>query len=147
MLKIITKILFISIIVLLAACSAKYEKYYEFDVPKAQDGAKCVQICHETKTNCSKMCNNDTQLCQRNQLDHATIAYQSYIKERKVEGDVINRDLNSFYDPLQCSKVSCDCERDYRACYKMCGGKVITKQRCVENCPEKSNMMKPQFEF
>lgn len=136
MTKICYKLFIIISVFLLASCAAKYEKYYEFQVPKTKPIEQCVQICQKTKDNCSKMCTNDSQLCKKNQMKQAELAYDSYVREMRVAGNGINRDLNSFYDPLQCSKISCDCERDYRACYKMCGGEVIVKQRCVANCPE-----------
>lgn len=121
-------------ILLLAGCAAKYEKYYEFKVPASAEGEQCIETCNKTKQNCQNMCTNDTSLCQKNMMLQAKLEYGDYIKEKRTEGSQINRDLNSFYDPLQCSKISCDCDRDYRACYRMCGGKVKVKKRCIANC-------------
>ncbi len=81
-----------------------------------------------------KYCTNDSQLCYANANAQADTEYKRYVKQQKIEGRLIDYDQDSFLDPLQCAKLSCDCEADYRACYKMCGGFVQVNKRCVANC-------------
>jgi hypothetical protein len=134
--KLLKKYLFILGVILLAGCSAKYEKYYTYEFPPSEDGKQCIQQCMKTKDRCLSLCTNDQDLCHKNSWLQADKEYQRYVKERQLVGRSINRDMNSFYDPLQCSKVSCDCESDYRACYRMCGGVVKVGKRCVAHCSD-----------
>ncbi len=134
--KIIQTFIYIFFIFSLMACPAKYEKYYEFDFAPNAKGKQCVEQCVKTKEQCSRLCTNDDALCKKNSTLQAQLEYSNYVNEKMVEGGTINRDLDSYYAPLQCSKVSCDCEADYRACYQMCGGVVKVKKRCVAHCPE-----------
>ncbi len=30
--------------------------------------------------------------------------------------------------------ANCQCEEDYQACYKLCGGRINARQTCIENC-------------
>jgi hypothetical protein len=42
----------------------------------------------------------------------------------------VSRDLNSYRDPLQCRKVTCDCLADNNVCKASCRGltpQVLTK--------------------
>jgi len=133
---IIKQFILFCLILTLASCSAKYEKYYEFDFSPNKDSKQCIAQCVKTKTRCTSLCTNNDVLCKKNSTLQAQLEYQSYVKEKTVEGGTINRDLDSYYAPLQCSKISCDCEADYRACYQMCGGVVKVKQRCIANCPD-----------
>lgn len=128
------KLIFLLTGFLLAACSAKYETYYEYKEPASESANICVQQCQLSKNRCQKMCTNDDSLCQKNALMQAQLEYKKYINQQLTAGTTASRDLNSFYDPLQCAKTSCDCQQDYKACFQLCGGIIKVKQRCIANC-------------
>lgn len=44
------------------------------------------------------------------------------------------RELNSYRDPLQCRKVTCDCLSDFAICKKGCTGVIPTKLQAVPYC-------------
>ena len=134
--KILKSLSFLCLVLALFACSAKYEKYYEFSYEPNTQSKQCIEQCVKTKSKCLSLCTNDDELCKKNSTLQANLEYNNYVKEKMIEGKTINRDLDSYYAPLQCSKVSCDCEADYRACYQMCGGVVKMKKRCVAHCPD-----------
>jgi hypothetical protein len=43
-------------------------------------------------------------------------------------------DLNHFRQE-KCGG-DCGCQAPYDACFLACGGKIISEQRCVKNCPK-----------
>ncbi len=128
------EVFYACVIFMLAGCGARYQMVYTFFPPHSGGGQACVKQCERSKANCHALCEaNDTD-CEINAKDQAQREYERYVKQKKIEGAEIMRDLKSFYDPLQCSKTSCDCEEDFRACYQMCGGKVKHEKRCIANC-------------
>jgi hypothetical protein len=136
--KLPLKALFLTIacFTLLYGCGPVYETSYSFKAPKDSNGAMCVMQCSNTKQLCRRLCSTDDQNCKEMAHEQARFEYEAYLSKQRISGLPINRDLNSFYDPLQCSRSQCHCEEDYRACYSMCGGKVITHKKCVAFCGE-----------
>lgn len=91
----------------LVGCSAKYETFYEYNAPQNDDVQNCVSYCKISLERCQKYCPKSLGLCSNS---HETL-YMT-----------------------QCEERPCECDKDYRACYQMCGGKVIKKERCIANC-------------
>lgn len=89
--------------------------------------ANCAASCETRAIACKKICRNNCQNCSTANSRKAAKNYAHYIKERCVRGDIIALQLNSFRDPLQCRKVTCDCRADFQVCMQACGG-VIHKR-------------------
>jgi hypothetical protein len=42
--------------------------------------------------------------------------------------------LNSYRDPLQCRKVTCNCHADYQVCIQSCSGVIHKQLRVASAC-------------
>ena len=116
------------------ACSSVYDTQYRYQKPSSESGKQCIVQCQQTKNTCQQLCQNDSPLCKARARERARQDFNEYVSQRKIAGKPIVRDLDSFYDPLQCASPTCNCEADYRACYQMCGGQVVAEKKCVANC-------------
>ena len=99
-------------------------------VHSTQDRAlaeQCHHRCEQYKQNCQKTCRNSCPQCKILSQVKAVYNAQRYQKDKVIEGGIIARDLNSWRDPLQCKKITCDCPADYQVCLQVCGG-IIHKQ-------------------
>ncbi len=87
-----------------------------------QCNTTCVQHFEFCKDNCINNCQTCSYVSQR----QAEKSFAKYVHERRVQGKKVMRELNSYRDPLQCRKVTCDCSSDFTICKKGCAG-VIPK--------------------
>lgn len=81
-------------------------------------------MCKDRLDTCIPMCKNNCEQCKRLADRTATKNDCRYRAQQQIKGEIALLELNSFRDPLQCLKVTCDCQADYRACTRSCG-KVI----------------------
>lgn len=89
--------------------------------------AVCAASCEQRSDQCNASCRNNCQQCQAFSKQTTMEHYRHYVHEQNVKGRSIARDLNSYRDPLQCRKITCNCRADYRVCIQSCGG-VVKKQ-------------------
>ncbi len=127
--------LFLTFIFFLVGCGPKYVTSFEYSPPINVFSEQCFQQCANSKASCMASCRVDTPNCQADAMNEAKKRYQQYVDDETRQGNKPARHLKSFYNTLQCDINSCDCSQEFRACYKLCGGKVKKYQRCVENCP------------
>jgi len=90
---------------------------YNYNPPPVK---KCKMRCDERMAQCNHMCTNTFPKCQAKGKKVAAMTYARYVNQQQIAGKPINRDLNSYYDPLQCTKTTCNCQADIRACYRVC---------------------------
>lgn len=121
-------------ILLLTSCAAQYETYYVFDNIKGENNEQCVKYCQSSKLKCANTCRNNGEFCKKSTNSSAKLEDQSYLKDIAIKDEVSFQELT--YNSIQCTEISCDCERDYRACYQMCGGTIHIKKRCIANCSD-----------
>ena len=125
---------------LLSACLPVYHTEHQFLQPTSERGKQCVAKCMESRAICNRYCKAPSQsLCEHEERERARIKFNAYVKEMKSRGKPIYKNERSFFDPSYCRFVNrethdCNCEEEFRACYRMCGGKVIEKTICVTNC-------------
>lgn len=100
----------------LMACGHMAQDISSGNTPSKQ----CRNQCNMRHANCSSVCVNTFPKCQKKGKREAANSYSNYINEQCIAGKSINRDLGSYYDPLQCTKTTCDCNADLRACKKAC---------------------------
>lgn len=91
----------------------------------------CVANCDQVFQTCRSACDKSCFQCEKNAVHQAKARYARYKHERCLKGQTFIRRLQSFHDPLQCRKASCDCVADYQVCRQACDGK-IKKQIEVE---------------
>ena len=87
----------------------------------------CTASCEQRAAQCNRTCRNNCQQCQAHVAQMTAKDYSRYVHEQSVKGGFIARNFNSYRDPLQCRKVTCNCRADYQICVQSCGG-VVKKQ-------------------
>lgn len=93
----------------------------------ANDVAQCKIICKQHIESCQKTCRNNCMQCNEYAASRTANSYRRYVHEQCVRGGLIIRQLNSYHDPLQCAKTTCNCSADYQVCKQSCSG-FIHKQ-------------------
>lgn len=100
--------------------------------PVQINSASCVASCESRFVACTKVCRNSCMRCSTAAEQTAARNYGYYEHEKIVQGKIIAVQLNSFRDPLQCRKVTCNCQADYGICMQSCGGAVAKR---LEHAP------------
>ena len=96
-------------------------------VQHAYDRALCTASCEEHLKICSQVCHKSRQECSNTANSGAAQHYQRWVHEQVVQGGILSRELNSYRDPLQCRKTTCNCQADYTVCNAPCTG-IIRKR-------------------
>lgn len=120
------KFMLLFMVLMLSGC----ETLHQQDV-KAQELRVCQSVCKQQLSHCQNVCDDNCKSCEIKAKKTTEINYKRYEHERCLEGRTIVRRLQSYHDPLQCRKMSCDCPADYRVCAEACSG-VIHKRLQVE---------------
>jgi hypothetical protein len=81
---------------------------------------QCKMICVQHLEFCQKNCKNNCPTCSSDSNYSSRLNYCKYVHEEQVQGGYITRGLNSYRDPLQCLKVSCNCPSDFITCNQYC---------------------------
>jgi hypothetical protein len=89
--------------------------------------SQCQTNCRELYELCKTQCLNHCAHCTEVADESAADRYEQYVQEQEVQGGTIARELNSYIDPLQCRKITCNCSADFTICDQGCTG-VIQKQ-------------------
>ena len=119
-------ILFFAVVMLVGCATQKAS------VKRAHEKVICQKGCEQQYKSCRHACHNNCKECSQSLALGAACNYNKYTHEQQIKGGVIARELNSFRDPLQCRKISCDCSADYNVCAQSCEG-LIHKR--LQNAP------------
>ncbi len=84
----------------------------------------CKINCENRLKICTKVCRNNNLQCSAAATELTAKNYAHYLHEQRVKGEFIALQLNSFCDPLQCRKTTCNCQADYRVCVRACKGTI-----------------------
>lgn len=95
---------------------------------------QCKMVCTQHLDSCKQNCNNNCPMCSSYSNFTSAANYFKYVHEKHVEGGFIDRGLNSYRDPLQCRKVTCNCTSDFNTCIQGCTGVVQKQLRSVPYC-------------
>ena len=87
----------------------------------------CKFSCAKRFEVCQNKCVNNCPTCSADSSYTSRSNYFKYAHEKLVQGGYITRGLNSYRDPLQCRKVTCNCVADLIACNQNCA-RVIEKR-------------------
>ncbi|OGV42031.1 MAG: hypothetical protein A3F46_08075 [Legionellales bacterium RIFCSPHIGHO2_12_FULL_42_9] len=91
------------------------------------DPTHCKVVCKQHLESCQKTCRNNCMQCNAYAASQTSTSYRRYAHEQYVKGAMRIRQLNSYHDPLQCAKTTCNCSADYQVCKQSCRG-FIDKQ-------------------
>ncbi|MDF1827082.1 MAG: hypothetical protein P1U39_02265 [Legionellaceae bacterium] len=104
------------------------------DVAEAQEKRACEQICLKNQQSCLRTCDDSCKACQVRENEKMEQRYKTYVDEQCEQGKRVALQLQSFRDPLQCRKSSCDCPADYRVCMSACAGPVYKRLQVTPVC-------------
>lgn len=94
----------------------------------------CEMNCQQQLNHCQKKCTDNCQICELNARKSAAKAYKQYRRERCIEGKTMILRLQSYHDPLQCRKTTCNCPADYQVCVEACRGKIHKRLQVEKTC-------------
>ncbi len=102
--------------------------------PRSNDQAACKASCAQWLQVCSQVCHNDCKDCNQSAHLNSVKNYRKYKCEQEIQGGFVARELNSFSDPLQCRKITCDCLADYTVCVQSCKGLIHKRLQVAPIC-------------
>lgn len=91
----------------------------------------CEARCKVKAKACLRACDDSCKACEVREHHQMVQRYQDYVHEQCVQGLRTALQLQSFRDPLQCRKSSCNCPADFNVCMGACSG-TIKKSLQVE---------------
>lgn len=118
------------VLIALSGC-ASHQKVSVIN-PKSVE--QCMMTCMQHHDYCKQNCVNNCPNCSAAASETAAVNLFKYVHEKQVEGGYITRGLNSYRDPLQCRKVSCNCVADLFTCKQGCTGVIQKRLRSVPLC-------------
>lgn len=80
----------------------------------------CQERCNFVYNDCKNQCMDNCRSCCLKSMHSSALHYSRYLHEMKVQRTAVYRELNSYRDPLQCSKVTCSCSDDLKNCLSSC---------------------------
>ena len=110
----------------LSSCS-----YYKDFAHKEQEKTACHHVCQDKLRHCLAICHNSRHDCSVSAHMHASRQHQKYQREQMIQGQDEVLELNSFRDPLQCQKTTCECREDVRVCRQFCDGRIRKRLQVV----------------
>lgn len=127
--KLLPKLMCWAIAILLSACASQ-----QASVKRANELLLCKKNCQQHLIACSQICHNNCQECSQSAHCKAAHNYYRYRHQQYVQGGILARELNSYRDPLQCRKITCDCAADYKVCTQSCEGLIRKRLQAAPIC-------------
>lgn len=103
-------------------------------IKQTQERKVCIAACQQQLSVCQQTCDNSCQKCCAKSNQSTVSHYYQYKERQRIQGAGITRDLNSYRDPLQCRKTTCECIVDYQVCTQSCSGKLPKRLHEVLVC-------------
>lgn len=94
----------------------------------------CKLQCLNKFKACAKVCKNSCQKCKAFVRTGVRRHYNYFIHQQQVQGGLVARKLNSYRDPLQCLKSTCDCRAESNECTQACAGTILKRLQVPETC-------------
>lgn len=104
------------------------------DAEKAEAKRVCERTCEQKQNACLRVCDDSCKECEQREAKRTARVYKTYIHEQHQQGKRVALQLQSFRDPLQCRKSSCDCPADYRVCMSACAGQIYKSLQVAPVC-------------
>ncbi len=125
----IVRVISCLVIMLLASCAS-----HKTMVKSSQELASCKFSCQQRLDSCNKVCHNNCRECSATSCRAAAGSYDRYKHEQCIKGGIVARNLNSYRDPLQCRKITCECAADYQVCIQSCAGVIHKRLQVASTC-------------
>ena len=125
----LTRVLLIVMVMFLSSCTHNSDNE---DIPI--NFASCKMSCDKQAQACVATCRNSCDRCEAFREVSSSAYYKHYVHEQVVQGGTIARELNSYRDPLQCRKTTCDCLADFNVCLQLCRGVIQKQLRKAPKC-------------
>ncbi len=84
----------------------------------------CKQHCAKQYFACRKHCKNNYAHCYEKRIVTAKKTHRRFVHEMAASGGIVSRELQSYLDPLQCTKITCSCTADHANCTQACRGNI-----------------------
>ena len=94
----------------------------------------CKQDCRKQLDVCNRKCVNGCRNCTSASNRVVDRNYKGFVHRQTVQGGLLNREPNSYRDPLQCLKMTCDCLGDWTQCVQACQGTLQLHYRVAPTC-------------
>jgi hypothetical protein len=107
---------------------------YHQSVVKQEQVGQCNGICMQRYDLCRDNCVDNCHNCTVKAHMRSRHDYLKYLREHAIEGKIVARELNSYRDPLQCRKVTCQCVADLDVCRQSCTGIIRKQLKAVSHC-------------
>ena len=129
MIHFLSRVLLWSAAICLVACAS-----HKVVVTPDKSPAVCKKTCHNRLKTCQQACHNNGAKCTFTENQSTVRRYGRYMNEQCVQGGIIMRDLQSYRDPLQCRKTTCNCWADYHVCAQSCSGVIHKRLQIAPAC-------------
>lgn len=116
-------VLSISCLILLGLTACAPYRFLVFK-PKTPEQARCLNVCQKHFEACKYTCVHNCRICKTKSNMSTDLRFMQFANQQMVQGQAVNRDTDSYKDPLNCLKISCDCVADLDACEQACTGMV-----------------------
>ena len=116
----------IIMILLLSGCSTYVDHLREMKA--------CRLKCSGIQKRCEHACRNNCQNCNVLSNTETAVHFNHYKHQQNIQGSIVALELQSFRDPLQCRKPTCDCKVDFGVCLQSCRGKIRKRLKVVQPC-------------
>ncbi|WP_298622077.1 acyltransferase [uncultured Legionella sp.] len=123
------RLFYCTVFIVLSGCAIQQQ-----NIAKPKDVNQCLQLCEQRFDSCKQQCSDNCPRCSRIASDTAALDYMEYVHDKQVQGGYITRGLNSYRDPLQCRKVTCNCISDFLTCKQGCTGVIQKRLQAVPYC-------------
>ncbi len=101
---------------------------------EAQTKRACVARCEIQMKHCQKICTDNCQQCEKEAVNRTRENHERYLRERCIEGKSFILRLQSYHDPLECRKMTCNCSADLRVCVESCRGRIHKQIQVEKSC-------------
>ena len=123
------RLFYCTVLIVLSGCATQQQ-----NIAKSKDVSQCLQLCEQRFESCKQQCSDNCPRCSLMASDKAAINYMEYVHDKRVQGGYVARGLNSYRDPLQCRKVTCNCTSDILTCKQGCTGVIQKRLQAVPYC-------------
>ena len=123
------RLIFCTVLLVISGCATQQPV-----IGKSKELSQCLQLCEQRSDSCKQQCSNNCPRCSLIASDETAKNYLGYVHDKQVQGGYVSRGLNSYRDPLQCRKVTCNCTSDYLTCKQGCTGVIQKRLQAVPYC-------------
>lgn len=100
----------------------------------AREKMACKTSCKHHFTACQRICDNSCPTCCLYGDERTNRSFAYYVQQQRIQGLGTIRNLDSYQDPLQCRKTTCDCPTDYQVCLQTCTKKIPKRLQMAPHC-------------